>query len=336
MRPSTAVELRVGLLGGQLLLLDEARELALGHLTGLVETGLHERLVDVLQHDGDLRGGDDLGDLAAHRAGANHGGFEHEHCVSSLDLAGARRGLDRRRAPKSSAGAEAPGGSGARFRGNLPAVISLRPTFPLTVAAATVALAGLAPGAAQAAAPTVATGSATAVTFSSAVINGTVNPRGAQTSATFQYGPTPALAFDDTGDSARQRQGLDPLQLGPQRPEAGHAVLLPDRSHGRRRHVRRRPSSRSRRSRSRSRCRSPPRPIRSCSATRSSSRARSRGPATAATTSCCRRTRSRTRRAFRRSATRRSRARPAASSSRSSASSRRPSCASRRSTTRRS
>src|SRR5207253_908414 len=36
-------------------------------------------LVDVLQHDVDVRGREHLGDLSAHRAGADNGGFEYEH-----------------------------------------------------------------------------------------------------------------------------------------------------------------------------------------------------------------------------------------------------------------
>ena len=35
--------------------------------------------LDVLEHDGDAGGGDGLGDLAAHGAGADDGGLEHEH-----------------------------------------------------------------------------------------------------------------------------------------------------------------------------------------------------------------------------------------------------------------
>ena len=62
-------------------------DLALGDVAGLVEACLHERVVDVLEHYGDARGGDRLGDLAAHRPGAHDGGFEHEHAgwLSSAD-----------------------------------------------------------------------------------------------------------------------------------------------------------------------------------------------------------------------------------------------------------
>ena len=38
-----------------------------------------ELLVDVLEHDRDAGVGDHVGDLAAHRAGADHAGLEHEH-----------------------------------------------------------------------------------------------------------------------------------------------------------------------------------------------------------------------------------------------------------------
>ena len=69
----------VGLLLGQLLLLDELVELALGDLAGLLEAVVDELLVDVLEDDGDVGGGDRLRDLAAHRAGADDGGLEDEH-----------------------------------------------------------------------------------------------------------------------------------------------------------------------------------------------------------------------------------------------------------------
>ena len=48
-------------------------------LLGLVQTGVHELLLHVLEHDRHAGRGDHLGDLAAHRAGADHGGFEYEH-----------------------------------------------------------------------------------------------------------------------------------------------------------------------------------------------------------------------------------------------------------------
>ena len=77
--------LLVGLLLGELLLLDQAAELALGDLAGLLQALVDELLVDVLEHDGDVGGRDHLRDLAAHRAGADDGGFEHEHgCLAVL------------------------------------------------------------------------------------------------------------------------------------------------------------------------------------------------------------------------------------------------------------
>jgi hypothetical protein len=72
-------------------------------------------------------------------------------------------------------------------------VKNARCTLPLTVAVATVALAGLAPAVAQAAKPAVSNTQATNVSFSSAVLTGDVNPAGGETVASFQYGPTPAL-----------------------------------------------------------------------------------------------------------------------------------------------
>ena len=73
------LELGVGLLLGQLLLRDQPVELALRHLARLVEPVVDELLLDVLEDDGDLGGGDRLGDLAAHGSGADDGGLEYEH-----------------------------------------------------------------------------------------------------------------------------------------------------------------------------------------------------------------------------------------------------------------
>ena len=73
-------EAGVGLLLGQLLLLDQAGELALGDRAGLLDGGVDELLVDVLDDDGDVGGGDRLGDLAAHGAAADDGGLGNEHC----------------------------------------------------------------------------------------------------------------------------------------------------------------------------------------------------------------------------------------------------------------
>ena len=49
------LELGVGLLLGDLLLADQAGELALGDLAGLVEPGLDELVLHVLEHDRDAR-----------------------------------------------------------------------------------------------------------------------------------------------------------------------------------------------------------------------------------------------------------------------------------------
>jgi hypothetical protein len=64
-------------------------------------------------------------------------------------------------------------------------------TLPLTVLAATLALAAASATPAVAdSAPTVSTGGSAHVTYSSAVVYGTVNPQGEQTTYVFQYGTT--------------------------------------------------------------------------------------------------------------------------------------------------
>ena len=77
--PDDLLHLRRGLLLGELALLHQPGDLALGDVAGLVEAGLDELVLDVLEHHGDARGGDGLGDLAAHGAGADDRGLEHEH-----------------------------------------------------------------------------------------------------------------------------------------------------------------------------------------------------------------------------------------------------------------
>jgi hypothetical protein len=52
-----------------------------------------ELLLDVLDHDGDVGGGDDLGDLATHRAAAQHGGLEDEHVRGSSERSVGRERL---------------------------------------------------------------------------------------------------------------------------------------------------------------------------------------------------------------------------------------------------
>ncbi len=78
MRPITTSSCSSACSWRQLLLLDEAAELALRHLARLVEAGIDELLVDVLEDDGDLGGGDRLRDLATHGSGADDGGLEDE------------------------------------------------------------------------------------------------------------------------------------------------------------------------------------------------------------------------------------------------------------------
>ena len=67
-----------------LLLLDEPASWPCGDVARLLEAGVDELLLDVLEHDGDVGGGDRLGDLAAHGAGADDGGLEHEHGAGRL------------------------------------------------------------------------------------------------------------------------------------------------------------------------------------------------------------------------------------------------------------
>jgi len=91
-------------------------------------------------------------------------------------------------------------------------------------AAALVALGALAaPAVAQAALPTVSTGQANQVSYSSAVLTGSVNPNGANTSYYFQFGPTRAYggqsAIADAGGGTHAVKvslaigGLQPLTL---------------------------------------------------------------------------------------------------------------------------
>ena len=80
-QPEDLLATRVGLLLGDLLLLHQAGELALGHLARLGQPRVDELLLDVLHHHRDVCRGDHLRDLAAHRSGAEHRGLEHEHCL---------------------------------------------------------------------------------------------------------------------------------------------------------------------------------------------------------------------------------------------------------------
>ena len=77
--PDDLLHLGRGLLLGQPPLLDQAIDLRPRDVARLVEAGLDELVLDVLEDHGDAGGGDGLGDLAAHGAGADDGGLEHEH-----------------------------------------------------------------------------------------------------------------------------------------------------------------------------------------------------------------------------------------------------------------
>ena len=79
MRAERLGHLRLALLGAEAPLLDQFGDLPGGHVAGLVDARLHERLVDVLEDHRHAGGGDRLGDLAAHRSGAHYRGLEHEH-----------------------------------------------------------------------------------------------------------------------------------------------------------------------------------------------------------------------------------------------------------------
>jgi hypothetical protein len=83
-----AIDLRRGLLLGQLALLDQAADLPGRDVAGLGQAGVDELLLDVLEHDGDAGRGDRLRDLPAHRPGADDGGLEHEHCGRKTLLVG--------------------------------------------------------------------------------------------------------------------------------------------------------------------------------------------------------------------------------------------------------
>ncbi len=86
-------EAGIGLLLGQLLLLDQAGELALGDGARLLDRGVDELLVDVLDDDGNVGCGDRLGDLTAHGAAADDGGLRYEHFGFPPEGRGGRRRL---------------------------------------------------------------------------------------------------------------------------------------------------------------------------------------------------------------------------------------------------
>ncbi len=85
------LDLGVGLLGGDPAFLGQLADLTHGDVPGLRQTCLDERLVDVLEHHGDARCGDRLGDLSTHRPGAHDGGSEHEHACLLLLIGDAER-----------------------------------------------------------------------------------------------------------------------------------------------------------------------------------------------------------------------------------------------------
>src|SRR5581483_4525160 len=91
------LELAVRVLLRDLLLLHEAAELATGDLAGLLEALVHEALLDVLEHHRQAGRRDGLGDLAAHRAGAHHGGLEYVHLTSETGTRRLQGRLLRRR-----------------------------------------------------------------------------------------------------------------------------------------------------------------------------------------------------------------------------------------------
>src|SRR5690606_31494959 len=103
------LEARVGLLLGDPFLLHLAGELPGGHVAGFLDRGVDELLVDVLDHDWDVGGGDRLRDLATHRASADNGGLGYEHSGrSSLSGACLRRRAATEEATRSGAAEAAP------------------------------------------------------------------------------------------------------------------------------------------------------------------------------------------------------------------------------------
>ena len=84
MRPTTSSTCAAACSSVSLPFFDQPGDLALGDVARLVEAGLDELVLDVLEHDGNAGGGDGLGDLAAHGAGADDGGLEHEHGARRL------------------------------------------------------------------------------------------------------------------------------------------------------------------------------------------------------------------------------------------------------------
>ena len=118
--PITSASAGVGLLLGQLLLLDQAGELALGDGAGFLEGGIDELLVDVLDDDGDVGGGDRLRDLPAHGAAADDGGLGDEHWLRFPPVFG----LCVRRGPREPQAIEKPAAPARRPRRSPPGLLA--------------------------------------------------------------------------------------------------------------------------------------------------------------------------------------------------------------------
>ena len=88
-------------------------------------------------------------------------------------------------------------------------------------------------------APIVTTGSATAITATSATLGGTVDARGVPTSFAFEYGLTNAFGSLSAIDSAGSSNGSLPVTLTITGPCARHDISLSDRRDERERHRRR-------------------------------------------------------------------------------------------------
>ena len=86
--------------------------------------------------------------------------------------------------------------------------------------------------------PVVTTGAASSVTATSAMLNGTVNPNGAQTAYTFEYGTTNAFGSISAVESAGQVSGAQPFALPVTGSGAEHDLPVPDRRDQRQRHDR--------------------------------------------------------------------------------------------------
>src|SRR4051794_19458102 len=101
--PQDRGDLLVGLLLGDLLLLDLRSGLDLRYLFGLLQALVDELLVDVLEDYGNAGRADDLGDLATHRAGSDDGGFRYEHGRRGYKLASSAASVENRRNVRSRA-----------------------------------------------------------------------------------------------------------------------------------------------------------------------------------------------------------------------------------------